>query len=153
MNGKAAVVHIYSGILLSHNAFESVLMRWMNLEPVIQNEIRKRKQMSYTNENIWNLERWYWWTYLQGSSGDADTENTLVDPVWKGEGGMNWKSDVETCILPYLKWLASGSLLCDAGNSNLVFCDNLRGVQWGRRCEGGDICITYGWFMLMDGRN
>ena len=34
----------YSGIL-SHknNTFESVLMRWMNLEPIIESEVRKRK--------------------------------------------------------------------------------------------------------------
>ena len=25
------------------NNFESVLMRWMNLEPIIQSEVRKRK--------------------------------------------------------------------------------------------------------------
>ena len=31
----------YSAIKM--NAFESVLMRWMNLEPIIQNEVRKRK--------------------------------------------------------------------------------------------------------------
>ena len=30
----------YSAI--KRNAFESVLMRWMNLEPIIQSEIRKR---------------------------------------------------------------------------------------------------------------
>ena len=39
------MVHIYSGILLSYkknNAFESVLMRWMKLEPIIQSEVRKR---------------------------------------------------------------------------------------------------------------
>ena len=43
--GKEVVVHIHNGILLSHkkNAFESVLMRWMNLEPIIQSEVRKRK--------------------------------------------------------------------------------------------------------------
>ena len=28
---------------IKRNAFESVLMRWMNLEPIIQSEIRKRK--------------------------------------------------------------------------------------------------------------
>ena len=35
---------IYNGILLSHenNEFESVLMRWMNLEPVIQSEVREK---------------------------------------------------------------------------------------------------------------
>ena len=39
------MVHIYNGILFSHkrNEFESILMRWMNLEPVIQSEVRKRK--------------------------------------------------------------------------------------------------------------
>ena len=28
---------------IKRNAFESVLMKWMNLEPVIQTEVRKRK--------------------------------------------------------------------------------------------------------------
>ena len=28
---------------------------------------------------IWNLESWYWWTYLQGSNGDADIENRFMD--------------------------------------------------------------------------
>ena len=32
----------YSAI--KRNNFESVLMRWMNLEPVIQSEVRKRKR-------------------------------------------------------------------------------------------------------------
>ena len=34
------MVHIHNGILLSHkkNTFESVLMTWMNLEPIIQSE-------------------------------------------------------------------------------------------------------------------
>jgi len=32
----------YSAI--KRNTFELVLMRWMNLEPVIQSEVRKRKR-------------------------------------------------------------------------------------------------------------
>jgi len=51
-----------SGILLSHkkNTFESVLMRWMNLQLITQSEVSQReKQISYTNTYIWNLERWY----------------------------------------------------------------------------------------------
>ena len=31
----------YSAI--KRNTFESVLMRWINLEPIIQSEVRKRK--------------------------------------------------------------------------------------------------------------
>ena len=30
---------------IKNNEFESVLVRWMNLEPVIQSEVRKRKQI------------------------------------------------------------------------------------------------------------
>ena len=39
------MVHICNGILLSHkrNAFESVLMRWMNIESVMQSEVSQRK--------------------------------------------------------------------------------------------------------------
>ena len=29
--------------VMKRNTFESVLMRWMNLEPIIQSEVRKRK--------------------------------------------------------------------------------------------------------------
>ena len=43
---KEAVVHIHSGILLSHkmNAFKSVLMMWVKIEPIMQSEAcRKNK--------------------------------------------------------------------------------------------------------------
>ena len=41
---KEVVVHIHNGILLSHkrNTFESVLMRWMNLEPIMQSEVSQK---------------------------------------------------------------------------------------------------------------
>ena len=46
---KEVVVHIHNGILLSHkkNAFESVLMRWMNLEPIIQSEVSQEEKDKY----------------------------------------------------------------------------------------------------------
>ena len=31
------------------NTFESVLMRWMNLESTIRNEVSQKKKVSYTN--------------------------------------------------------------------------------------------------------
>ena len=41
------------------NTFESVLMRWMKLEPIIQSEMSERKTpIQYINAYIWNLERW-----------------------------------------------------------------------------------------------
>ena len=50
---------------------------------------------SYINVYIWSLGRWYWWTYLQSSSGDADIEKDLWT-CGKGEGGMNRESSIET---------------------------------------------------------
>ena len=43
---KEVVVHIHNGLLaIKRNAFELVLMRWMNPEPIIQSEQgRKRKK-------------------------------------------------------------------------------------------------------------
>ena len=63
---KEAVVHIYNGILLNNkkNIFESVLMRWMNLEPAIWRKYtevsqEEKKYISFINTYIWNLEGWY----------------------------------------------------------------------------------------------
>ena len=44
------MVHIHNGILFSYkkkNAFESVLMRWINLEPVIQREVSRKEKDKY----------------------------------------------------------------------------------------------------------
>ena len=44
--------------------------------------------------------KWYQWTYLQGSDGDADIENRIMDVVGEGEGGTNWESSIEAYTLP-----------------------------------------------------
>ena len=43
------MVHIHDGILLSlkRNTFESVLVRWMNLEPIIQSEVSQKEKNKY----------------------------------------------------------------------------------------------------------
>ena len=46
---KKAVVHIhnyYSAI--KKNTFESVLMRWMKLEPIIQSEVSQKEKHQYS---------------------------------------------------------------------------------------------------------
>ena len=51
------IMEYYSAI--KKNAFESVLIRWMKLEPVIQSEVSwKEKIIQNINAYIWNLERW-----------------------------------------------------------------------------------------------
>ena len=47
-------IEYYSTI--KKNTFESVLMRWMKLDPIIQSEVSQRKtRIQYTNAYIWNL--------------------------------------------------------------------------------------------------
>ena len=45
-----------------------------------------------------DVEKWYWWTYLQGKNRDAAIDNGHVDTAGKGEGGTNWeiKTDIYT---------------------------------------------------------
>ena len=46
---KEVVVHIHNGILsaIKRSAFESVLMKWMNLEPIIQSEVNQKEKDKY----------------------------------------------------------------------------------------------------------
>ena len=44
-----------------------------------RNKSEREKQVSYTNAYVWNLERWCWWNYLQGSNEDTDIENKFMD--------------------------------------------------------------------------
>ena len=56
------MLHIHNGISLSikRNTFASVLMQWMKLEPIIQNEVsQKEKNIIYQCIYIRDLERWY----------------------------------------------------------------------------------------------
>ena len=61
---KEAVVYIHIYIMehysaIKRNAFESVLMRRMNLEPTIQNELSQKEKDKYSKAYIQNLEKWY----------------------------------------------------------------------------------------------
>ena len=50
------VANIESRIMIKRNEFESVLVRWMNLESVMLSEVSKserEEQISYINTYIW----------------------------------------------------------------------------------------------------
>ena len=94
--------------------------------------------------------------YLQDSSGNTDIKNRLVGMVGGGERGTNWKSNTETYITT-CKTDSQWDLPYNTGSSNLVLCDNLEEWDGGGKWEGGSggrgHVYTYGWFMLMHGRN
>ena len=82
---KETVIHVYNGILLSHRR-EHI---WVSSNEVDEPRAYctewsyKEKQILHIEAYVWNLERWYWWIYYQGSNGEADIENR---PMNTGEG-------------------------------------------------------------------
>ena len=40
---------------------------------------------------------------MRDSKRDTDVQNSLLDSVGEGKGGMIWKNSIETCILSYMK--------------------------------------------------
>ena len=40
---------------------------------------------------------------MQGSKGDTEVKNRLLDYVGEGKGGMILENSIETTILPYVK--------------------------------------------------
>ena len=158
---KEVVVHIYNGILLSYKK-EWIWVRSNELhEPgacyTEWSESERERQILYINAYIWNFERQYQWSYRQGSKGDTDVKNRVLDSTGEGGGGMICENSPETCTLTYIKQTTSASSLHEAGPPKLVLWDTLEG--WGgegggRRAqdEGGHM-YTYSRFMLMYGPN
>ena len=60
----------------------------MSIGPSYREKSEREKQI-YINTCMWNLEKWFIQTYLQGRNRDAGVEKGLVDTVGEGEGEMN----------------------------------------------------------------
>ena len=80
---------------------------------------------------------------MQDSKRDTDIKNRPLDSVGEGEGGMVWEKGIETCILSYVKWIASPGSMHDTGCSGLVRWDDPEGWDeegGGRGFRMGDTC-------------
>ena len=70
---------------------------------------------------------------MRDSKRDTDVQNSLLDSVGEGKGGMVWEKGIETCILSYVKWIASPGSMHYTGCSGLVHWDDPEGCDG----EGG----------------
>ena len=90
------------------------------------------------------------------SKRDKDVKNSLLDCVGEGKGGMIWENGIETCIIPYVKWITSPGSMHETGCSGLVHWDDPEGWDGeggGRGIQNGEHMYTCGRFMLMYGKN
>ena len=60
---------------------------------------------------------------MQDSKKDTDIKNSVLDSLGEDEGGMIWENSIETCILSYVKQIASPGSMHETGCSGLVQCD------------------------------
>ena len=89
------------------------------------------------------------------SKRDTDVKNSLLDSVGEGKGGMIWEGNVETCVLSYVKWIASPGLMHDTWCLGLVQWDDPEGWYGkggGRGVQDGEHMYTCGKFMSMYGK-
>ena len=52
---------------------------------------------------------------MQDTKRDTDVQNSLLDSVGEGEGGMIWENGIETCKLSYVKQIASPGSMHETG--------------------------------------
>ena len=93
---------------------------------------------------------------MQDSKRDTDVENSLLDSVGEGEGGMIWENGIETCIISYKKQIASPGSMRDTRCLGLVHWDDPEGWHGGggrRVVQDGEHVYTRGGFMLMYGKS
>ena len=95
-----------NGILLSHKK-EHI---WLSSNEVDASmpyyrewsKSERKRKISYIKAYIWDLERWYQRINLQGSSGEIDIENRLMDTKRGKKGWDVWRV-TRKLTFPYVK--------------------------------------------------
>ena len=81
----------YSAI--KKNTFESVLMRWMKLEPIIQSEVSQKEKHQYgILTHIYGIQKDGNDDPVCKTGKKTDVYNGLLDSEGEGEGGMIWEN-------------------------------------------------------------
>ena len=78
-----------------------------------------------------------------------------MDSVGEGEGGKIWENGIETCIISYMKRIASPGSMQDTGCLGLVHWDDPEGWYGEgvvRGIQDREHMYTHGGFMFMYGK-
>ena len=73
----------------------------------------------------------------------------------EGEGVKIWENGIETCIISYMKLVASPGSMHDTGCLRLVYWDDPEGRYGeggGRRVQNGELMYTCGGFISIFGK-
>ena len=109
--------------VIKRNTFESILMRWTNLEPIIQSEgSQKEKYKYHILMHICGIQKDGTDEFICRAAVEKQTYRT---DLWTpGEGRRERVRCMERVTweftIPYVKQIANGNLLYDSGNSGAL---------------------------------
>ena len=113
----------YSAI--KKNTFESVLMRWMKLEPIIQSEVSQKEKHQYSIlTHIYGIYKDGNDDPVCGTAKETQMCRTDFWTLWERERVDDWENGIETCILSCKKRIASLCSIQDTGCLGLVHWDD-----------------------------
>ena len=89
---------------------------------------------------------------MRDNKRDTDVWNSFFDSVGEGKGGMIWENGIETCIISYVKQIASPGSMHDTECSGLAHWDDPEGWYGEGGGRGGSGCRTrvHQWQMHVD---
>ena len=126
----------YSAI--KRKTFESVLMRWMNPEPIIQSEVSQKEKDKYRIlMHIHGIQKDGTDEFICKAAMKKQTQRTDLWAQGRGKERVRCMERVTWKLtLPYVKQIASGNLLLAQGTQTGALYQR-RGVGWEERWEGG----------------
>ena len=115
------------------NSFESVLIRWMKLEPIIQSEVSQKDKDQYSIlMHIYGILKDGNYNPICETEKETQMYRTDFGTLGKGEGGMFRENSIETSILSRVKQITSPGWMHEK-----VLRDGAlrrpRGMGWGER--------------------
>ena len=141
----------YSAI--KKNTFESVLMKWIKLQPIIQSEVNQKEKDEYSIlTHIYGIQKDGNDNPVCETAKETQMYRTVFWTLWESERGMIWENGIKTCIISYKKQIASPGSMQDTGSLWLVHWDDPEewyGEGGGRGVQDGEHMYTCGGCMLM----
>ena len=129
--------------VIKRNIFESVLMRWINLELIIQSEIsQKEKDIYRILIHICGIQKNSSEEFIYWATMKKQTKNRLMD-MGRGEERLRCMERITWILtLPYVNQIAHGNVLSVSGKSNMGSVSTQRvGMGWGRRFKREGIYV------------
>ena len=96
--------------------FESVLMKWMKLQPIIQSEVSQKEKHQFSIlTHIYGIYKDGIDNLVCKTAKETQMYRTVFWTLWERERVGLWENGIETCIISFKKLIASPVLMQDTG--------------------------------------